>query len=78
MLRYVITKNGKTYKSYTDFHCEIVVSNGLRYADVIQEGIIDRGIHYLVSRKDVVLPSNIEKAREIETLYAYGFLKEGD
>lgn len=59
MLKYIKTKNGKTYQSYTDTHHEIMVTNHLSREDIVEEGIIDRGIRYLVTRKKVALPKKL-------------------
>lgn len=75
MLRIVKTRQGKEYKSYTDLHCEIVIDNHLNYNDVVAELVIDRGIVYNVRRS---LPDKLQEARDIDALYRYGYLKEGD
>ena len=73
MLRIVITKDGRQFKSYTDLHCEIVRTNKIDYHNVAQELVIDRGITYNVRR---ALPDKLQTARDVDALYAYGYYRD--
>jgi hypothetical protein len=77
MLKYIITKQGKEYRRNTisDSHEDLMRDNHLDYSDILDEGIIEEGVHFS-SRN--MMPANLLRAREVETRYMYGITKEGD
>ena len=73
MLRIVKTKDGREFRSYTDTHAEIVLTDHLSYSNVSGEYFFEAGKLYDVRRPT---PDKIQIARDIDALYAYDYYKD--
>ena len=80
MIKYIITKDNKEFKAYgiNAKHCDIIKDNGLNSKNIIDEGFIENGKRFSWNNFSRELNTKAIKARETESLYMYGYIKQGD
>ena len=92
MKKFIILKINGHYKHIKGYnsHEAIVFDNGYNYfSDVIETGIIDNGNIFFIECRDKkhlarreynkgLFDPSILRARATETLYNYGYIRQGD
>lgn len=79
MLKYIITRQRKEYISYNSTHSEIIQDNHIKHSDILDEGFIENGKNFSwYSFSEDLANKNILRAREIESIYQYKYIREGD
>jgi hypothetical protein len=80
MIKYVTIKSGEVFVDWgvKCSHQDIIKNNEINIENIIDEGFIENNKLFSWYSFSKEISQNNIKAREVESLYAYGYIKQGD